>query len=38
VLRAAALDAVKRWKYAPATIGGKPVASTQIVKVDFRLK
>jgi len=38
VLRAAALDAVKRWKYAPATLGGKPVASTQIVKVDFRLK
>jgi protein TonB len=38
VLRTAALDAVKRWKYAPATLDGKPVASTQTVKVDFRLK
>ena len=38
VLRAAALDAVKRWKYAPATLGDKPVASTQTVKVDFHLK
>lgn len=38
VLRAAALDAVKRWKFAPATLGGKPVSSNQTVKVDFRLK
>lgn len=38
VLRTAALDAVKRWKYEPATLGGKPVSSTQTVKVDFRLK
>jgi len=38
LLRTAALDAVKRWKYAPATLGGKPVASTQTVKVDFHLK
>lgn len=38
VLRTAALDAVKRWKYEPATLGGKPVSSTETVKVDFRLK
>jgi TonB family protein len=38
MLRTAALDAVRRWKYEPATLGDKPVPSTQTVKVDFRLK
>jgi protein TonB len=37
LLRAAAVDAVQRWKYVPATLGDKPVASGQQVKVDFRL-
>ncbi|MBV9072562.1 MAG: energy transducer TonB [Acidobacteria bacterium] len=37
LLRAAALDAVRRWKYEPATLADKPIASTQSVKVDFRL-
>lgn len=36
LLRAAAIDCVKRWKYQPATLGDKPVASTEVVKVDFR--
>ena len=38
VLRSAALDSVRRWTYQPATLGDKPVPSTQTVKVDFRLK
>ena len=38
MLRTAALDAVRRWKYEPATLANKPVPSTQTVKVDFRLK
>jgi TonB family protein len=35
LLRAAAMDAVKRWKYQPATLGDQPVSSTETVKVDF---
>jgi len=38
LLRAAALDAVRHWKYHPATLGDKPVPSTETVKVDFRSK
>lgn len=38
ILRAAALDAVKRWKYHPATLGDKPVVSTEVVKVQFHLR
>jgi protein TonB len=38
LLRAAALDAVRRWKYQPATLGDKAVPSTETVKVDFRSK
>jgi TonB family protein len=38
LLRAAALDAVRKWKYQPATLGDKPVASTETVKIDFHLK
>jgi TonB family protein len=37
VLRAAAVDAVRHWKYQPATIGDKPVASRDSVKIDFHL-
>ena len=35
LLRTAATDCVKRWKYQPATLGDKPVASTEVVKLDF---
>lgn len=38
LLRGAALEAVRRWKYQPATLGDKPVTSSETVKVDFRLK
>jgi periplasmic protein TonB len=38
LLRAAALDAVRRWKYQPATLGEKPIPSTETVKLDFRSK
>lgn len=33
---AAATAAVKRWRYDPATRGGRPVASEQVVVVEFR--
>jgi TonB family protein len=32
-----AMNAVKHWKFAPATLEGKPVASEFNVSVDFRL-
>jgi TonB family protein len=35
LLRNAATDCVKRWKYQPAMLGDKPVASTEVVKLDF---
>jgi len=38
LLRPAALDAVRRWKYQPATLGDTPVASTEVVKVQFKLR
>jgi len=38
VLSAAALDSVRRWKYQPATLGEKAVASSQEVKLSFSLK
>jgi len=38
ILRAAALDAVKRWRYQPATLGDKPVVSTELVRVQFKLR
>lgn len=37
VLRTAAVDAVRHWKYQPATLGDKPVASSDSVKIDFHL-
>jgi periplasmic protein TonB len=36
-LRQAAVDAVKRWKYSPAQIDGKPAASQVTIDLDFRL-
>jgi len=33
----AAIDAVKQWKYSPATINGKPVAVWFVLDVEFRL-
>lgn len=37
LLRQAAMDAVRRWKYEPATLDGKPVPMQVVVKVRFRL-
>ena len=36
-LSAARRHILKRWKYAPATRGGTPVASSQVVTIRFRL-
>lgn len=35
---AAALAAVKTWKYTPATLDGSPIATFKIIKVPFRLR
>ncbi len=37
MLRSAAEDAVKQWRYAPALEDGKPVQSQLMVKIDFKL-
>lgn len=37
LLRAAAEDAVRHWKYQPATLGDKAVSSSETMKVEFRL-
>jgi TonB family protein len=37
ILREAAIEAVRHWKYQPATLGDKPIASRDSVKVDFHL-
>jgi protein TonB len=37
MLRAAAEDAVKQWKYSPGLEDGKPASSHVVVKVEFRL-
>lgn len=34
----AARDAVRRWRFEPATQGGAPIASTSRVRLEFRLK
>jgi protein TonB len=31
-------DAVRRWKYRPGQVRGKPVAMKRVVKVPFRIK
>jgi len=37
LLRQAALDAVRRWKYSPALADGQPVSTQLSVAVDFKL-
>jgi protein TonB len=37
LLRQAAIDAVKQWKYSPGLLDGKPAAAQVTVKVEFRL-
>jgi TonB family protein len=37
-LRQAAVDAVRNWKYEPATLNGKPTSAEISVKIQFRLK
>ncbi len=34
----AAMQAVEKWRFEPATRGGKPVAGTVIVPMEFALK
>jgi len=37
LLREAALDSVRKWKYSPALADGKPVSTQVVVTVDFKL-
>jgi protein TonB len=37
-LREAAVDAVRNWKYEPATLNGKPTTGQITVKIQFRLR
>lgn len=37
MLRQAALDALRRWKYQPSQLDGKPVAVQMLVTIRFRL-
>jgi TonB family protein len=37
-LRQAAVDAVRNWKYEPATANGKPTSTQISIKIQFRLK
>jgi len=37
MLRQAALDALRRWKYHPSELDGKPVAVQMLVTIKFRL-
>ncbi len=37
MLRQAALDAVRRWKYEPSTLDGQPRSIEMLVTVKFRL-
>jgi protein TonB len=37
ILREAAVDSVKQWKYSPALVDGKPAASLVTVNVEFKL-
>jgi periplasmic protein TonB len=38
ILRRAAADAVRKWKYQPATSNGNPISSQVTVKVSFRVQ
>jgi protein TonB len=37
LLREAAVDSVKQWKYSPAVVDGKPAPSLVTVSVEFKL-
>jgi protein TonB len=37
LLRQAAVDSVKQWKYLPGTVDGKPTTAQVNVRVDFHL-
>jgi protein TonB len=37
LLRAAAMDALRKWRYLPAKLDGKPVADQYVVTIRFRL-
>lgn len=38
VLAQAAMDAVRQWRYAPTYLGGKAVAVTTVIRLEFRLE
>jgi protein TonB len=38
ILRQAAVDAVRGWKYEPALVNGEPSSAQVTVKIQFRLK
>jgi protein TonB len=38
MLRQAAMDAVRRWKYQPFKLNGKAIAAQTQVQVDFKLQ
>jgi protein TonB len=38
MLQQAAMDALKQWKYKPATLNGNPVSMHLLVTIQFRLK
>jgi protein TonB len=38
LLQQAAMDALRQWKYQPATLDGKPVAMHLTVTIQFRLQ
>jgi periplasmic protein TonB len=38
LLQQAAMDALKQWKYQPATLDGKPVSMHLAVTLQFRLQ
>jgi protein TonB len=38
LLDQAALDAIKKWRFSPATVSGKPIESWHEVPIDFVLK
>jgi periplasmic protein TonB len=38
LLDQAALDAVRRWKYTPSSIGGRPVSVLMTITITFNLQ
>jgi protein TonB len=38
IFQQAALDAVKKWKYTPASFNGRTIAVTMMVRVNFTLR